>query len=173
MRVCRTNSESPPAPKNSTELASLIELGQEKEIGAPPEAVYGSDAMVRMLSRLNIPYIALVPGSSFRGLHDSIVNFNGNKNPEIVLYLHEEHSIAIAHGFAKITERSMAAVVHDAVGLMHATMAVYNAHCDRSPVLVLGGNGPLDAVRRRPWIDWIHTAGDEAALIRPFLKFDD
>jgi thiamine pyrophosphate-dependent acetolactate synthase large subunit-like protein len=142
-------------------------------MGAPPKAVYGSDAMVRMLSRLTIPYIALVPGSSFRGLHDSIVNFNDNQNPKIILCLHEEHSVAIAHGYAKVTERAMAAVVHDAVGLMHATTAIYNAHCDRCPVLVLGGNGPLDAVRRRPWIDWIHTAGDEAALVRPFLKFDD
>ncbi|GAB1320973.1 hypothetical protein MFIFM68171_11183 [Madurella fahalii] len=137
------------------------------------QVVYGSDAIVRQLSRLNLPYIALVPGSSFRGLHDSLVNFNGNRNPEIILCLHEEHSVAIAHGFAKVTERPMAAVVHDAVGLMHATVAIYNAHCDRMPVLVLGGNGPLDATRRRPWIDWIHTTGDEGALIRPFVKFDD
>ncbi|KXX82957.1 Benzoylformate decarboxylase [Madurella mycetomatis] len=142
-------------------------------MSSPPQVVYGSDAIVRQLSRLNLPYIALVPGSSFRGLHDSLVNFNGNHNPEIILCLHEEHSVAIAHGFAKVTERPMAAVVHDAVGLMHATVAVYNAHCDRMPVLILGGNGPLDATRRRPWIDWIHTAGDEGALIRPYVKFDD
>ncbi|KAK4155877.1 Benzoylformate decarboxylase [Chaetomidium leptoderma] len=142
-------------------------------MSAQNEIVYGSDAMVRDLSRLHLPYIALVPGASFRGLHDSIVNFNDNHNPKIILCLHEEHSVAIAHGFAKVTERPMAAVVHDAVGLMHATMAIYNAHCDRSPVLILGGNGPLDATRRRPWIDWTHTAGDEAALIRPFVKFDD
>ncbi|KAK4032699.1 thiamine pyrophosphate enzyme, N-terminal TPP binding domain-containing protein, partial [Parachaetomium inaequale] len=140
---------------------------------AASEVVYGSDAMVRQLSRLNLHYIALVPGASFRGLHDSIVNFNGNRNPRIILCLHEEHSVAIAHGFAKVTEQPMATVVHDAVGLMHATMAIYNAHCDRIPVLVLGGNGPLDATRRRPWIDWVHTAGDEAALIRPFVKFDN
>ncbi|KAL2196948.1 thiamine pyrophosphate enzyme, N-terminal TPP binding domain-containing protein [Corynascus similis CBS 632.67] len=139
----------------------------------PPKVVYGSDAMVTQLARLNLDYVALVPGSSFRGLHDSIVNFNGNRNPQILTCLHEEHSVAIAHGFAKVTEHPMAAVVHDAVGLMHATMAVYNAHCDRTPVLLLGGNGPLDAVRRRPWTDWVHTTGDEAALIRPYVKFDD
>jgi thiamine pyrophosphate-dependent acetolactate synthase large subunit-like protein len=129
--------------------------------------------MVRQISRLNIPYVALVPGSTFRGLHDSIVNFNGNHNPEITLCLHVEHSVAIAHGFAKVTEHPMAAIVHDAVGLMHATMAVYNVHSDCMPVVVLGGNGPLNATRRRMWIDWFHTAGDEAALIRPFIKFDD
>jgi thiamine pyrophosphate-dependent acetolactate synthase large subunit-like protein len=138
-----------------------------------PEVVYGSDAMVRQISRLSIPYVALVPGSSFRGLHGSIVNFNGNENPEIILCLHEEHSVAIAHGFAKVTEHPMAAIVHDAVGLMRATIAVYNAHSDRMPVVVLGGNGPLNATRRRPWIDWIHTTGDEAALNPPFIKFDD
>lgn len=142
-------------------------------MSTPPRVIYGSDAIASQLARLNIPYIALVPGSSFRGLHDSLVNFTGNTRPEIVLCLHEEHSVAIAHGFAKVTERPMAAVVHDAVGLMHATMAVYNAHCDRMPVLVLGGNGPLDATRRRPWIDWIHTTSDGAALVRPYVKFDD
>ncbi|KAK4099219.1 thiamine diphosphate-binding protein [Parathielavia hyrcaniae] len=138
--------------------------------------LYGSDVMFRQLSDLDIPYLALVPGSSFRGLHDSIVNFgldHGRTRPEIILCLHEEHSVAIAHGYAKVTERPMAAIVHDAVGLMHAVMAIYNAHCDRMPVLIVGGTGPLDAHRRRPWIDWIHTTGDEAALIRPFVKFDD
>ncbi|KAK4125824.1 thiamine diphosphate-binding protein [Parathielavia appendiculata] len=138
--------------------------------------LYGSDVMFRQLSELGIRYFALVPGSTFRGLHDSIVNFSldGDRTrPEIILCLHEEHSVAIAHGYAKVAESPMAAVVHDAVGLMHATMAIYNAHCDRMPVLVVGGTGPLDANRRRPWIDWIHTTGDEAALIRPFVKFDD
>lgn len=137
------------------------------------QIIYGSDAIVEQLSRLKLPFIAFVPGASFSGLHDSIVNFNGNHNPEIILCLHEEHSVAIAHGFARVTEYPMAAVVHDAVGLMHATMAVYNAYCDRVPVLLLGANGPRDAARRRPWIDWIHTTGDEGALVRPYVKFDD
>lgn len=139
----------------------------------PHNGIWGSDAIVKQLSRLDLGYIAIVPGSSFRGLQDSLVNYNGNHNPEIILCLHEEHCIAIAHGFAKVTERPMVTAIHNSVGLMHATMAIYNAYCDRVPVLVLGGNGPLDATRRRPWIDWIHTAADEAALIRPFVKFDD
>ncbi|KAJ4294931.1 hypothetical protein N0V88_005170 [Collariella sp. IMI 366227] len=157
-------------------LTSIVEKARtlaHRELAEADGLVYGSDAMARVLSLLNIPYIALVPGSSFRGLHDSIVNFNANRNPEIITCLHEEHSVAIAHGFAKITERTMAAIVHDAVGLMHGTMAVYNAHCDRMPVLLLGGNGPLDATRRRMWIDWIHTTSDGGALIRPYVKFDD
>ncbi|KAK1765271.1 thiamine pyrophosphate protein TPP binding domain protein [Phialemonium atrogriseum] len=140
---------------------------------APPNRVWSSDAIVTQLSRLNLSYVALVPGYSFRGLHDSLVNYNGDQNPEIILCLHEEHCVAIAHGFAKVAERPMAAAVHDSVGLMHATMAIYNAFCDRVPVVVLGGVGPLDAAKRRPWIDWIHTAADEAALIRHFIKFDD
>lgn len=134
---------------------------------------WGSDAIVAQLSQLGLRYVALVPGSSFRGLHDSLVNFNGNGDPELIMCLHEEHCVAIAHGFAKVTERPMAAAVHANVGLMHATMAVYNAFCDRVPVLLLGATGPLDAARRRPWIDWIHTATDQAALIRPFIKMDD
>lgn len=138
-----------------------------------PKIGYGSDAIAYQLSRLDLKYIALVPGSSYRGLHDSIVNFSNNANPEMLVTLHEEHAVSIAHGYAKVTGKPMAAAVHANVGLMHATMAIYNAFCDRVPILVLGATGPLDAQRRRPWIDWIHTAQDQGALVRPYVKFDD
>jgi thiamine pyrophosphate-dependent acetolactate synthase large subunit-like protein len=138
-----------------------------------PEMGWGSDAIVEQLSRLNLRYIALVPGSSYRGVHDSLVNYKGNTAPEMLMCLHEEHCIAIAHGYAKATSRPMAAAVHANVGLMHATMAIYNAFCDRIPMVILGATGPVDAAKRRPWIDWIHTAGDQGALVRPFVKFDD
>jgi thiamine pyrophosphate-dependent acetolactate synthase large subunit-like protein len=134
---------------------------------------WGSDAIVEQLSRLDLRYIAQVPGSSYRGLHDSLVNYNGGNNPEMLTCLHEEHSVALAHGYAKVTERPMAVAMHANVGLMHATMAIYNAFCDRVPMVLLGATGPLDAAKRRPWIDWIHTAADQAALIRAFIKFDD
>jgi thiamine pyrophosphate-dependent acetolactate synthase large subunit-like protein len=132
-----------------------------------------SDAIVEQLSRLDLKYIALLPGSSYRGIHDSLVNYKGNAAPEMLVTLHEEHAISIAHGYAKVTERPMAAAVHANVGLMHATMAIFNAFCDRIPIVILGATGPLDAAKRRPWIDWIHTAQDQGALIRPFVKFDD
>ena len=91
----------------------------------------------------------------------------------MLLCLHEESAVAIAHGYAKVTGRAMAAAVHSNVGLMHATMAIFNAWCDRMPVLVLGATGPVDAAKRRPWIDWIHTARDQGALVRPYTKWDD
>ena len=137
-----------------------------------PTIGFGSDAVAEQLSKLHLDYIALVPGSSYRGLHDSIVNYNGNASPEMLVCLHEEHTVAIAHGYAKVAERPMAVGLHANVGLMHATMAIYNAFCDRVPMLILGATGPLDAVRRRPWIDHIHTATDQGALIRPFVKMD-
>ena len=98
-----------------------------------------------MLRALDIPYIALNPGASYRGLHDSIVNYLGNAAPQMLLCLHEENAVAIAHGYAKVTGKAMAAAVHSNVGLMHATMAIFNAWCDRVPVLVLGATGPVDA----------------------------
>jgi thiamine pyrophosphate-dependent acetolactate synthase large subunit-like protein len=134
---------------------------------------WGSDALAELLSRLDLRYIALVPGSSYRGLHDSLVNYNGNRDPQMLVCLHEEHAVAIAHGYAKVTGRPMAVAVHSNVGLMHASMAIYNAYCDRVPMLIIGATGPLDAARRRPWIDWIHTSGDQGALIRPYSKWDD
>ena len=126
-----------------------------------------------MLRRLEIPYIALEPGASFRGLHDSIVNYLGNERPEMILCNHEEVAIAIAHGYAKYTGRAMAAAVHSNVGLMHATMTIFCAWCDRAPVLVLGGTGPMDATARRPWIDWIHTSRSQGELVRDFTKWED
>ena len=150
-------------------------IGVERPLAPPedPAIGWGSDAIAEILRRLDLPFISLNPGASYRGLHDSLVNFTGNRAPEIVLCLHEEHAVALAHGFAKVTGRPMAVALHSNVGLMHATMALFNAFCDRVPMVVLGATGPLDASRRRPWIDWIHTAADQAALIRDYVRWDD
>jgi thiamine pyrophosphate-dependent acetolactate synthase large subunit-like protein len=134
---------------------------------------WGSDAVAEMLGRLELPCVCLNPGASYRGLHDSLVNHLGSAGPELIVCLHEEHAVAIAHGYAKVTERPLAVALHSNVGLMHATMALFNAFCDRVPMLVLGATGPVDAAERRPWIDWIHTAADQGALIRDYVKWDD
>src|SRR5229473_3762989 len=136
-------------------------------------AAFGSDVIADTLRDLAIPYIALNPGASYRGLHDSLVNYLGNERPQMLLCLHEESAVAIAHGYAKVTGKAMAAAVHSNVGLMHATMAFFNAWCDRMPMVVLGATGPVDAVKRRPWIDWIHTARDQGAIVRDYTKWDD
>lgn len=142
----------------------------------PPAAAdlgWGSDAVAWALRALPLEYIALNPGASYRGLHDSLVNLLGNEAPTMLVCLHEEHAVAIAHGYAKVTERPMAVALHSNVGLMHASMAIYNAWCDRAPMVILGATGPVDANRRRPWIEWIHTSQDQAALVRPFIKWDN
>jgi thiamine pyrophosphate-dependent acetolactate synthase large subunit-like protein len=136
-------------------------------------AQFGSDVVADALRATGIDYIALNPGASYRGFHDSLVNYLGNERPQILLCLHEESAVAIAHGYAKVTGRAMAAMVHSNVGLMHGTMAIFNAWCDRMPMLILGATGPVDAVKRRPWIDWIHTARDQGALVRGYTKWDD
>jgi thiamine pyrophosphate-dependent acetolactate synthase large subunit-like protein len=135
--------------------------------------VWGSDAIAAMLRALDIPYLALNPGASYRGLHDSIVNYLGNERPQMLLCLHEEAAVAIAHGYAKASGRMMGVVLHSNVGLMHGSMAIFNAWCDRVPMLILGATGPWDAARRRPWIDWIHTASDQGALVRDYTKWDN
>lgn len=137
------------------------------------ELGWTSDAMAEMLRRLDVRYIALTPGASYRGLHDSLVNYLGNRDPQMMVCLHEEHAVGIAQGYAKVTERPMAVALHSNVGLLHATMAIFNAWCGRAPMLILGATGPGDADERRPWIDWIHTAKDQGALIRNYTKWDD
>jgi len=140
---------------------------------SPATEIWGSDSIAAMLRALDLPYIALNPGASFRGLHDSLVNYLGNERPQMLLCLHEETAVALAHGYAKAAERTMAVALHSKVGLMHATMAIFNAWCDRVPMLILGATGPWDAAKRRPWIDWIHTAADQGALIRDYTKWDN
>jgi thiamine pyrophosphate-dependent acetolactate synthase large subunit-like protein len=157
-----------------TDLSAGKQTPMEQPAGTPPPAPqYGSDVVAETLRALALPYIALVPGASFRGLHDSLVNYLGNRDPQMLLCLHEEHAVAIAHGYAKVTGQPMAVALHSNVGLFHATMAIFNAWCDRMPVLILGATGPVDAVKRRPWIDWIHTARDQGAIVRPYIKWDD
>lgn len=147
----------------------------ERPAGLPArrsEPGFGSDVVVDLLHMLGYRYLPMNPGSSFRGLHDSIVNHGGNEAPQILLCLHEEIAVAMAHGYAKARGGPAAAAVHDLVGLMHASMAVYDAFADRAPLLLLGGSGPADPAARRP-IDWLHSATTQADLVRPYVKWDD
>ena len=152
--------------------AGIAAIDRPKPAGVNAPA-FGSDVAADALRATGVPYIALNPGASYRGFHDSIVNYLGNERPQMLLCLHEESAIAIAHGYAKVTGQAMAAAVHSNVGLMHGTMAIFNAWCDRMPVILLGATGPVDTVKRRPWIDWIHTARDQGALVRGYTKWDD
>src|SRR5205807_1575126 len=113
------------------------------------------------------------PGATFRGIHDSIVNYGGNTQPELLQCCHEEVAVALAHGYAKAAGKPMAAILHNVVGLQHASMAIFNAWCDRAPMLVMGGTGPMAVEQRRPWIDWIHTALVQGQAVRDFVKWDD
>lgn len=137
------------------------------------ERRYGSDYIVDLIQQYDIPFAAFNPGASFRGIHDSLVNYLGNKNPEYLECMHEEISVAIAHGYARATGKPMVAILHNVVGLQHATMAIYNAWCDRIPVILLGGTGPMGYTKRRPGSDWVHTALIQGNLVRDFVKWDD
>jgi thiamine pyrophosphate-dependent acetolactate synthase large subunit-like protein len=167
-----SSAHSAPARSADRRIPAVADVDRPVPSGANAPG-FGSDVAAETLRALEIPYIALNPGASYRGLHDSIVNYLGNKQPQMLLCLHEESAVAIAHGFAKVAGRPMAAAVHSNVGLFHATMAIFNAWCDRVPVIIMGATGPVDAVKRRPWIDWIHTAADQGAIVRPYTKWDD
>lgn len=132
----------------------------------------GSDFMVDVCKTLNLDYLAACPGSTFRGLQESFINYGQNKRPEWLTCLHEEVSVGMAHGYAKVAGKPMAAMVHGAVGTQHAAMAIYNAYCDRVPVLIFAGNpGAVD--ERRPGVEWFHSVQDGAATVRDFVKWDD
>jgi len=138
-----------------------------------PQLGWASDVAAEMLRRLGIKYISLNPGASYRGLHDSIVNYLGNEDPQMLICLHEDHAVHVAQGYAKATGEPMACALHSNVGLMHGLMATFNAWCCRTPIIMMGATGPVDAPIRRPWIDWIHTAKDQGALLRNYTKWDD
>jgi len=134
---------------------------------------YGSDVVVDLMKAFDIEYAAFNPGATFRGIHDSIVNYGGNYKPEVIFCNHEEISVAVAHGYAKAKGKPMIAIVHNMVGLQHASMAIFNAYIDRVPIMVLGGTGPMNTKRRRPRIDWIHTALVQGNQVRDYVKWDD
>lgn len=139
--------------------------------GRGPRA-WGSDVMVDAMRAHGLRYVTMNPGSSFRGLHDSIVNYGGN-SPEMIECTHEKIAVEIAHGYAKASGEAIGCIIHDTVGLLHATMGIYYAFIDRSPVVMFGGAGPMAYERRRPNIDWIHTANVQGNLIREFTKWDE
>ena len=132
-----------------------------------------SDVAAEMLRKVGVKYVALNPGASYRGFHDSLVNYLGNEDPQMLLCLHEDHAVSIAHGYSKVGDEMMGTILHSNVGLMHGLMGIFNAWCDRAPIMVMGATGPVDAPLRRPWIDWIHTAKDQGALLRNYVKYDD
>ncbi|MBI4247290.1 MAG: thiamine pyrophosphate-binding protein [Candidatus Rokubacteria bacterium] len=132
----------------------------------------GSDFMLDVLRAIGLQYIATNPAAAFRSLHESIVNYGGNEKPELLTCLHEESAAGMAHGYAKASGRPMGVLVHGTVGLQHASMGIYNAWCDRVPMLVLAGN-TIDVNHRRPGVEWIHSAQDPAAIVRDFTKWDD
>jgi acetolactate synthase I/II/III large subunit len=133
---------------------------------------WGSDVMVDAIQACGFPYVSLNPGSSFRGLHDSLVNYGGNV-PEMITCNHEKLAVGIAHGYTKATGQPMACILHDIVGLLQGTMGIYYAYIDRAPVVVFGGAGPMAYDRRRPYIDWIHTANVQGNVVRDYTKWDD
>ena len=132
---------------------------------------WASDVIVDLLHAYDLPYAAINPGASYRGLHDSIVNYGGNR-PAMLLCQHEETAVQIAHGYAKASGRPMVAILHNLVGLLHANMAIYYAYIDRAPVFIIGATGPMDETKRRPRIDWIHTAQHQGEAIRAYTKWD-
>src|SRR5258708_18195540 len=131
---------------------------------APTHERWASDVIVDLLHAYGLPHAALNPGASYRGLHDSIVNYGGNR-PTMMLCQHEETAVQIAHGYAKAAGRPMVAILHNLVGLLHANMAVYYAYADRAPVFIIRATGPMDETKRRPRIDWIHTAPGQGEAV--------
>jgi acetolactate synthase-1/2/3 large subunit len=132
----------------------------------------GSDFMVDVIKTLDIDYVAVMPGSTFRALHESVIDYGNNTKPELISCLHEEISVSMAHGYAKVAGKPMLSFVHGVVGLQHASMSIYNAWADRAPVLVVVGN-MLDDAEIPPGVDYYHSAQDNAAMVRDFTKWDD
>jgi thiamine pyrophosphate-dependent acetolactate synthase large subunit-like protein len=131
-----------------------------------------SDFMVDVIKSFDIDYVAANPADSFRGLHESLLTYGGNKKPEFLTSMHEESSVAMAHGYFKIAGKPMLVLCHGTVGIQHASMSIYNAWCDHVPIVIIGGND-LDANKRPPLVPTYHSAQDIGAMVRDFVKWDD
>ncbi len=171
------------AATTATRIAAAAEASDEKPASGKPAAEKklpsesfitrpGSDFMVDVLKAIGLQYVAINPAAGFRSLQESIINYSGNKNPEIITCLHEETATHMAQGYAKAAGKPIGVMLHGTVGLQHASMALYNAWVDRTPLMMFAGNG-IDAVTRRPGVETIHSAQDPAAMVRDFVKWDD
>ena len=163
-------------PQATVERPKMAVAAVEKDPSGSVEVLTtdrpGSDFMVDVIKSLGFEYVAANPGSSFRGLHESLVNYGGNKAPEFITCCHEESSVALAHGYSAVEGKPMLVLAHSTVGLQHASMGIYNAWAGRAPIFVMIGN-TLDAAQRRPGVEWYHSAQDAAAMVRDFTKWDD
>jgi acetolactate synthase I/II/III large subunit len=172
-----TQAASPPSdPRQPSALPPSMRVAAA-ETGTPKDlprigGVAGSDFMVEVIKTLDIKYLPANPASSFRGLHESLINYGGNKMPEFLTCAHEESAVAMGHGYFKAAGKPLMTLCHGTVGMQHASMAIYNAWCDRVPVIVVGGND-LDAAHRPPGVPTIHSAQDINALVRDYTKWDD
>src|SRR5215468_7085754 len=164
--VPRAPSALPPSAR-----AAEAETENPREL-ARVKGIPGSDFMVDVIKTLDIKYCPSNCASSYRALHESLINYGGNKSPEFLTCMHEESAVGLAHGYFKVAGKPLMTLCHGTVGLQHAAMAVYNAWCDRVPVIVVGGN-ELDAAHRPPGVPTIHSAQDINALVRDFTKWDD
>ena len=162
-----TAAQSPQAPTGTPGTAPANERVDVYTTDRP-----GADFMVDVIKSLGFEYVAANPGSSFRALHESLINYGGNKSPELLTCCHEESSVAMAHGYAKIEGKPMMVMAHGTVGLQHASMAIYNAFADRVPVYIVIGN-ILDATFRRSDVEWTHAVQDATAMVRDYIKWDD
>jgi len=166
----------PPPPRPSalrpSAALAVAETAPPQEIKEHEGGRPGSDFMVDVIKTLDIKYLPSNPASSFRALHESLIDYGGNKQPEFLTCMHEESAVGMAHGYFKIAGKPLLTLCHGTVGLQHATMGIYNAWCDRVPVIVVGGND-LDAAHRPPGVPTFHSAQDINALVRDFTKWDD
>ena len=175
--VTKAQSAPPAAgPAGTTPMpnaqVAAAETGAAAHVRVLTQETCGSDFMVDCIKSLGIEYICSNPGSSFRSLQDSVITYGGNKSPEFIMCCHEESSVGMAHGYAKVEGKPCGVFAHGTVGLQHASMGLYNAYCDRVPVWMVIGNG-IDATKRRPGVEWIHTVQDACAMVRDFVKWDD
>src|SRR6478735_2592772 len=166
-----TPAEPRPSAVRPTAQIAAAETGTP-QAAVQTEGTPNSDFMVDVIKSLDIDYVPCNPAQSFRGLHESLIDYGGNKKPEFLTCTHEESSVALAHGYFKIAGKPLLVLCHGTVGLQHAAMAIYNAWCDRVPVIVMGGTD-LDASKRPPGVPTFHSAQDVCALVRDFTKWDD
>jgi acetolactate synthase-1/2/3 large subunit len=134
---------------------------------------YGSDLIVDVIKQYDFDYVTFNPGASFRGLHDSLVNYGENQKPMVIECPHENTAVGIAHGCAKALGKPTFTMLHNLVGLLHGCLAIYYAYEDKVPIIIGGATGPMDLAKRRPHIDWIHTALIQGNVVRDYVKWDD
>jgi acetolactate synthase-1/2/3 large subunit len=138
-----------------------------------------ADAWLGLLAARGIEYLFANGGTDFAPVVEAYAKGKklGWRLPEIVIVPHENMGVAMAHGYAMVSGRPQAMMVHVGVGTANSLNGLINASRQNVPILFTAGRTPITEsgvvpAARNNYIHWAQEHFDQGAMLREFVKWD-